>query len=69
MMELQIKTLVITHSLTEEVVRQLWDFGELNVPVSTWGDYFSGVAQYENMGRPLGYNHGFIIEYETMPKK
>jgi hypothetical protein len=44
-------------------------FGELNVPVSTWGDYFSGVAQYENMERPLGYNHGFIIEYDTVPKK
>lgn len=43
-------------------------FGELNQPVPTWGDYFAGVAQYENMGMPLGYNRGFIIEYDKDPR-
>jgi hypothetical protein len=42
-------------------------FGELNTPVATWGDYFPGVAQYENMTRPMGYNRGFIIEYDHNP--
>jgi len=44
-------------------------FGELNVPVATWGDYFAGVAQYENMWMPMGYNRGFVIEYDSNPNK
>ncbi len=42
-------------------------FGELNKPVATWGDYFEGVSQYENMMRPLGYARGFVIEYDHNP--
>ncbi len=42
-------------------------FGELNVPVPTWGDYWDTVAQYGERGMPSGYNRGFIIEYEEMP--
>ncbi|WP_460274732.1 C-type lectin-like domain-containing protein [Celeribacter sp. ULVN23_4] len=42
-------------------------FGELNVPVSTWGDYWDTVAQYGERGMPSGYNMGFIIEYDAMP--
>ncbi len=43
-------------------------FGELNVPVSTWGDYWDTVAQYGERGMPSGYNMGFVIEYDEMPK-
>lgn len=42
-------------------------FGELNVPVPTWGDYWDTVAQYGERGMPSGYNKGFVIEYDTMP--
>jgi len=42
-------------------------FGELNVPVSTWGDYWDTVAQYGERGMPTGYNMGFVIEYENDP--
>ena len=42
-------------------------FGELNIPVATWGDYFAGVAQYENMMMPMGHSRGFIIEYDQKP--
>lgn len=42
-------------------------FGELNVPVPYWGDYFSAVAQYENMPMPAGFNYGFVIEYDSKP--
>lgn len=43
-------------------------FGELNVPVPTWGDYWDTVAQYGERGMPSGYNRGFIIEYNEQPK-
>ncbi|RUS60874.1 hypothetical protein EGN72_06735 [Pseudorhodobacter sp. E13] len=42
-------------------------FGELNVPVPTWGDYWDTVAQYGKRGMPSGYNRGFVIEYDAMP--
>ncbi|MBY4893587.1 hypothetical protein KUL25_12520 [Rhodobacteraceae bacterium N5(2021)] len=42
-------------------------FGELNVPVPTWGDYWDTVAQYGERGMPTGYNRGFVIEYDEMP--
>ena len=42
-------------------------FGELNVPVPTWGDYWDTVAQYGERGMPSGYNRGFVIEYDTAP--
>jgi hypothetical protein len=47
--------------------QNIMGFGELNVPVATWGDYFAGVAQYQNMRMPMGYNRGFIIEYDNNP--
>lgn len=47
--------------------QNIMGFGELNVPVSTWGDYFAGVAQYENMGMPMGYSRGFVIEFDSDP--
>ncbi len=43
-------------------------FGELNVPVPTWGDYWDTVAQYGERGMPSGYNRGFVIEYDAQPK-
>lgn len=43
-------------------------FGELNVPVPTWGDYWDTVAQYGKRGMPSGYNMGFVIEYDEMPQ-
>lgn len=42
-------------------------FGELNVPVPTWGDYWETVSQYGERPMPSGYNMGFIIEYDEMP--
>ncbi|MGL1861040.1 MAG: hypothetical protein OCC46_00790 [Pseudodesulfovibrio sp.] len=44
-------------------------FGEMNVPVETWGDYFQEVAQYKNMTRPAGHNYGFVIEYKRKPNR
>lgn len=43
-------------------------FGELNVPVQTWGDYWDTVAQYGERGMPSGYNRGFVIEYNELPQ-
>lgn len=48
--------------------QNIMGFGELNVPVPTWGDYWDTVAQYGKRGMPSGYNKGFIIEYDEMPK-
>ena len=43
-------------------------FGELIVPVPTWGDYWDTVAQYGERGMPSGYNMGFVIEYDELPE-
>ncbi|THH36920.1 hypothetical protein E4Z66_08235 [Aliishimia ponticola] len=48
--------------------QNIMGFGELNQPVPTWGDYFAGVAQYENMGMPMGYARGFVIEWDAAPE-
>lgn len=48
--------------------QNIMGFGELNVPVPTWGDYFAGVAQYENMWMPMGHSRGFVIEYVSAPR-
>ncbi|MDC7219289.1 MAG: hypothetical protein PQJ59_05075 [Spirochaetales bacterium] len=40
-------------------------FGELNVPVPTWGDYTDSVGTYGTRGPTKRY--GFIIEYESDP--
>ena len=47
--------------------QNIMGFGELNVPVPTWGDYWETVAQYGDRGMPTGYNRGFIIEYDDLP--
>lgn len=39
-------------------------FGELNLPVPTWGDYMESVGTY-GASRGPGYCHGFVIEYES----
>ncbi|MDC7223183.1 MAG: hypothetical protein PQJ60_05535, partial [Spirochaetales bacterium] len=40
-------------------------FGEMNIPVATWGDYTDSVGTYGTRGPTKRY--GFIIEYETDP--
>ncbi|MGD1833012.1 MAG: hypothetical protein ACPKOP_06660 [Sphaerochaetaceae bacterium] len=42
-------------------------FGEMNTPVSTWGDYMESVGTY-GLTRSPGQSYGFIIEYENMPE-
>lgn len=48
--------------------QNIMGFGELNVPVPTWGDYWDTVAQYGKRGMPSGYNRGFVIEYDELPR-
>lgn len=43
-------------------------FGEMNLPVPTWGDYMEDVGTYGRKRLP-GSSYGFIIEYESRPKK
>ncbi len=38
-------------------------FGEMNVPVATWGDYMGNVGTY-GVAQTPGSCYGFIIEYE-----
>jgi hypothetical protein len=42
-------------------------FGEMNLPVPTWGDYFDSVGTY-NLKKSPGSSYGFIIEYESDPR-
>ena len=41
-------------------------FGEMNLPVPTWGDYMESVGTY-GVTRGPGNSYGFIIEYEADP--
>jgi len=41
-------------------------FGEMNVPVATWGDYMENVGTYGKTRLP-GLSYGFVIEYEADP--
>ncbi|MDC7220614.1 MAG: hypothetical protein PQJ59_11830 [Spirochaetales bacterium] len=41
-------------------------YGEMNLPVPTWGDYMEAVGAY-GLTRSPGQNYAFIIEYETTP--
>jgi len=43
-------------------------FGEMNVPVATWGDYMGFLGTYGGGGGP-GYDgcYGFVIEYNSNP--
>lgn len=41
-------------------------FGEMNLPVSTWGDYMEDVGTYGRDRLP-GRSYGFVIEYVKYP--
>lgn len=41
-------------------------FGEMNLPVPTWGDYMEDVGTY-GLKKSPGNSYGFIIEYESDP--
>lgn len=41
-------------------------FGEMNLPVPTWGDYMDSVGTYGKTKLP-GFSYGFVIEYEDTP--
>ena len=48
--------------------QRIMGFGELNVPVATWGDYMDNVGTY-GLKRSPGRSYGFVIEYEKNPLK
>lgn len=48
------------------VGQRVMGFGEMNVPVPTWGDYMDDVGTY-GVRRSPGKSYGFIIEYEEKP--
>ena len=50
----------------EEGSQPIMGFGEMNVPVPTWGDYMDDVGTYGESRLP-GQSYGFVIEYENMP--
>lgn len=43
-------------------------FGEMNLPVPTWGDYMNDVGTYGEDRLP-GRAYTFVIKYEAMPKQ
>lgn len=48
--------------------QRIMGFGEMNVPVPTWGDYMDDVGTY-GLKRSPGRSYGFIIEYDAVPTK
>ncbi len=46
--------------------QRIMGFGEMNLPVPTWGDYMDDVSTYGKQRTP-GKSYGFIIEYEKKP--
>jgi hypothetical protein len=48
----------------EEGSQPIMGFGEMNVPVPTWGDYMDAVGAYGETRLP-GQSYGFVIEYES----
>ena len=46
--------------------QRIMGFGEMNEPVSTWGDYMDEVGTYGKDKLP-GRSYGFIIEYNQQP--
>jgi len=46
--------------------QRVMGFGEMNIPVATWGDYMDDVGTYGQERTP-GRSYGFIIEYESNP--
>lgn len=47
--------------------QRVMGFGEMNLPVPTWGDYMDDVGTYGRDRLP-GRSYAFIIEFESMPK-
>ncbi|WP_413282409.1 hypothetical protein [Vibrio sp. MA40-2] len=47
--------------------QRVMGFGEMNVPVPTWGDYMDDVGTYGRERLP-GRSYAFIIEYNSDPK-
>lgn len=47
--------------------QRIMGFGEMNLPVPTWGDYMDDVGTYGEDRLP-GRAYAFIIEYEAMPQ-
>ena len=41
-------------------------FGEVNIPVATWGDFPHRFSSHNS--RFEGKAHGFVIEYESQPR-
>lgn len=46
--------------------QRVMGFGEMNLPVPTWGDYMDAVGTYGKERLP-GRSYAFFIEYEKMP--
>lgn len=46
--------------------QRIMGFGEMNLPVPTWGDYMDDTGTYGEDRLP-GLSYGFIIEYENNP--
>lgn len=43
-------------------------FGEMSLPVATWGDYMDSVGTYGKKRLP-SLSYGFMIEYDSDPNK
>lgn len=46
--------------------QRVMGFGEMNLPVPTWGDYMDDVGTYGEQRTP-GKSYGFVIEYPEKP--
>ncbi|MCG7587947.1 hypothetical protein, partial [Photobacterium sp. OFAV2-7] len=46
--------------------QRVMGFGEMNLPVPTWGDYMDDVGTY-GIDKTPGRSYGFIIEYNSRP--
>lgn len=46
--------------------QRIMGFGEMNLPVPTWGDYMDAIGTYGKDRLP-GRSYAFIIEYEAKP--
>lgn len=47
--------------------QRIMGFGEMNLPVPTWGDYMDDIGTYGEDRLP-GRSYAFVIEYNSMPK-
>lgn len=46
--------------------QRVMGYGEMNLPVPTWGDYMDAVGTY-GVSKTPGSSYGFFIEYEAKP--